>query len=390
LIARFGRSFAASGGEILANFHNRFSAALLRRIYPNAALHLKQLAYELDIPERTLRRWWRGESELLARDLERIALYFADRDDRAFLREVFNGALFERAISADRDELIRLLRATLTAVHSENGVQREMVAWVTDLGMVVPAPYGQEVYVRQALRLPRDAGNLIRYATEMLGWVAINLEGDGTLVARHDGRHVAPLAAESLSDWLARRPEVERVVRLVQIDGELLTARHDSVELAIEALQRIAFIVRRPRQEWEVKRVSPDSVTNARLRRLLRIYHESPDQVIPAAVESGALTDSSLFAINGENVMCLFVPPRYLISQQSVEGQNIMSMPDTAYAMMARSRFLTAMQEGPVYCELTGTVNNEYLHYLNLAIPVSGTHSKLISSSVILEHEILS
>ncbi len=66
-----------------------------------------------------------------------------------------------------------------------------------------------------------------------------------------------------------------------------------------------------------------------------------------------------------------------------------MSISDTDYAVMVRSRLLTTIREGPIYCELSGTLNNEYLHYLNLAIPEPGVHGKVITSTVVLKHEIL-
>lgn len=131
-----------------------------------------------------------------------------------------------------------------------------------------------------------------------------------------------------------------------------------------------------------------DSIEHKRLQHLLRIHRATPSELLHEAEATGALTDSSVFSISGQDVTCLFVPSRYLISQQSVEGANIMSMPDTDYALMARERLLKAVHEGPVYYELAGTLNNEYLHYLNLAIPVPGPHNKVIASTVVLEHEI--
>lgn len=66
-----------------------------------------------------------------------------------------------------------------------------------------------------------------------------------------------------------------------------------------------------------------------------------------------------------------------------------MAIPDTDYAMMVRARILQAKREGPIYCDLSGTVNDENLHYLNLALPEPGPHGKVLTSTVILEREIV-
>lgn len=373
------------------DFHERFVEALRSRLYPNSNLHLKQLADGIGRSQSSVTRWWRGDSRVLAEDLERIAIYFADRGDLAFLRAVFPDLLTGTATETDRDQLVTALRAVLSALPSpkeEDLPDRHI--WITAEGAVVPAPLGHMEYMARTLRLPINVGNLLRYATGILGWIAVTVRGEGIVSIRHDGRNVAPLAAEALGEWLTRRRSGTAVVlRSILIEGSWLEARHDSVELAIEALQRIAFIVKRPRRPWVVKQLPLDQIADDRLRLLLSVHRESPDQVIQTAAAIGALTDSTILSVDGENVVSLFIAPRFLISRQAMEGQNIMAIPDTDYAMMVRSRVLKAATDGPVYCELAGTLNNEYLHYLNLAIPEPGIHGKVITSTVVLEHEIL-
>lgn len=374
----------------MAEFHERFVQALRSRLYPNSKLHLKQLAEAIGRSESSVARWWRGDARILAEDLERIAAYFADRGDVAFLRTVFPEALLGGPGDVDREELMRLLRSALSAgAATHEALTQEKALWVTADGAVVPAPLGHTEYVSRALQLPAGCGNLIRYATSILGWMAVTVAANGVVTVHHDGRRLAALAAESVCDWLKRRRgETPAVLRTIQIEQRRVEARHDSVELAIEALEKVAFIVSTPRRPWSMTRLPFDAIEDDRLKGLLRTHREAPDQIIHAAAAAGAFTDSNVFAVDGENVVSRFVAPRYLIGRD-VEGQNIMSIPDTDYAMMVHARVLKTAQEGPVYCELAGTLNNEYLHYLNLSLPVPGARPKVLTSTVVLEHEFI-
>jgi len=379
------------GERAVKDFHDRFVEAIRRRIYPNTSLHLKQLAGEIGRSESSVTRWWRGDTRILAEDLERIALYFSARGDQSFVREIFLTELLEPD-APDRAELARLLRRmldTLGPAAPAAGVP-EARFWVTDKGAIVPAPEGLAAYAARTLRLPPDGGDLLRYATGIVGWIAVTIDADRSIAVRHDGRQVAPLAAEGLCNWLRQQhAAVSGVMRSIQIDGKWLEARHDTVDRAIEALEKVAFIVRKPRRKWTVNRLPLDDIRNERLKRLLQIHRETPEQLIHRAAEIGAFTDSSMCSIEGENVISLYVAPKYLISREALEGQNIMAIPDTDYAMMVRARILQARREGPIYCDLSGTVNDENLHYLNLAIPEPGPHGKVLTSTVILEREIV-
>ncbi|MGH6981972.1 MAG: hypothetical protein ACREFC_12275 [Stellaceae bacterium] len=296
----------------------------------------------------------------------------------------------------DQTELIRLLRKMLGSLSAgERAPARETHLWVTSDGAIVAAPFGHAEYAARTLRLPADGGDLIRYATGILGWIAVTVTAELTIAFRHDGRRVAPLAAENLCDWLLcdwlmkQRSSVPTIIRSIQIDGKWVEARHDTVERAIEALHKVAFIVRKPRRPWTVNRLPLEDIRNERLKLLLQIHRETPEQLIHRAAEIGAFTDSSMCSVEGDNVISLYVAPKYLISREALEGQNIMAIPDTDYAMMVRARILQAKRDGPMYCDLSGTVNDENLHYLNLAIPEPGPHGKVLTSTVILEREVM-
>lgn len=371
------------------NFQERFVEALRRRLYPNTTLHLKQLPAAIGRSESAVSNWRRGNHRIAAEDLISLASYFAARGDRTFLNEILPEALFNPPEKTQENELRSLLRSLLAALPENDGEPANL--WATSEGAIVPAPLGHTEYVARVLRVPESVGNVVRYATGILGWIAISTSPKGVVTLRHDRRRIAPLAAESVCDWLRRRrAETRLIVRSIHVDGGWLDTQHDSVELAIEAISGAASIMQKQRRPWLVERLPLASITNSRLIRLLHIYREVPDQVVDRAAAIGALTDSSICSVQGDSVISLYVARKYFLSRQIVEGQDIMALPDTDYALMVRSRILAVKREDePLYWELSGTLNNENLHYLNLAIPEPGSRGKVLTSSVILKRELL-
>ncbi|MDE2229550.1 MAG: helix-turn-helix transcriptional regulator, partial [Alphaproteobacteria bacterium] len=63
----------------MGDFQSNFQEALRRRLFPNAPLHLKQIAGAIGRSENTVARWWRGETRIAGEDLYRIARFLADR-----------------------------------------------------------------------------------------------------------------------------------------------------------------------------------------------------------------------------------------------------------------------------------------------------------------------
>jgi transcriptional regulator with XRE-family HTH domain len=371
--------------EVKLSFHERFAEALRRRLFPRADIHLKQIAAAIGVSENSIGRWWRGESRIFASDVDRIAKFFARRGDYAFLGEVFADTLRNKNSDTDReDKFVELLRSALARLD----VGPDANFWVKGDGSLEPAPFGHAEYVARDLRMPLDSGDLIRYANGILGWIAVTVRQDGAVTVRHDARRIAPLAAEHFCEWLSRRRNSTPVVmRSIQIEDRSVEARHDTVDLALEAVARAAFIVRNPRRLWNMKRLPLDRISDETLSTLLRVHYESPDQVIHSAAEIGAFTSSSVLAVDGDNVTSLYVPTQYSISRQSVEGKNVLSRADTDYALMIHDRILLTKRQGPTYYELSGSVNNEFLHYFSLAIPEPGPHGKVLTTSVILKLE---
>jgi hypothetical protein len=70
-----------------------------------------------------------------------------------------------------------------------------------------------------------------------------------------------------------------------------------------------------------------------------------------------------------------------------IEGYNVLSRPDTEYALMIQSRILRAKREGAAYYELEGVIDNRFARYLNLVLPEPSADGRVLTSSVVLNVE---
>jgi transcriptional regulator with XRE-family HTH domain len=359
-------------------FHARFGAALRRRLYPNAALHLKEIAGAIGRSENTVTRWWRGETRVSGADLYRIAQFFGRRGDFGFLNDIFADLQPDAVRVATQHPDRRASDRAGGDVHT----------WFRDDGVVALASAGHADYVASTLEMPREGGDLVSYSVRMLGWIAVTERADGVVIIRHDGRRVAALAAERVCAWLEDRVERIRYVRrIVHMEGSWIEARHPVVRAAVFAVGKAAFIGRVARRQWQISRLSLGAVSDPRLVALLHVYNTSPDKLVHAAAEMGAFTTSSLFGVNGDEVVSHHAPTAYGFDTAVVEGLNVLSRPDTDYALMVRERILRTKREGPTYHELVGTIDDTNVRYLNLALPESGITGRVLTSTVMLEME---
>ena len=374
------------------DFDSRFREALRRRLYPHAPLHLKQIARAIGRSENTVARWWRGETRILADDLYRLAEFIVGRGDRKFLQEIFADLLPQSDSRADElaTSILALVKGALGSANQEGAINRDSHRWFVADGAMAEAPTGHSDYVRSVLRLPGTAGDLPAYAMRTLGWIAVTERADGVLVIRHDGRRVAPLAAERICQWLGNRAEhTLHVRRSVRMDGHWIEAYHQGAQAAATAIAKVAFIVHVSRRPWVVKPVSLDRVDDARLKALLRSHEQQPDKLVRAAAEMGAFTTSSLFGVRGEDVVSLHVGTDLGFDPSAVEGLNVLSRPDTEYAVMLQARILRAQREGPIYAELSGTIDAYNVRYFSLTLPEPGPTGRVLTSSVVLERDLL-
>jgi transcriptional regulator with XRE-family HTH domain len=366
-------------------FCERFAEALRVRLYPNSTLHLKQLAAGISRSEHSISRWWHGESRPLAEDIDRMASFFARRGDSGFLAEIFGPGASAETISDERlIEFFRKLMASAAAAERETAQQ----LWFDADGAMTAAPLGHARFAASVLGMPMS-GDLVRYAISMLGWIAVTAPTDGPLVIRHDGRRIAPLAAERLCEWLRTvRAKTASVRRQVHLEKKWIDAEHDSLESAACAIERVAFILRAPRKRWTITELPLDAVAHPVLRNLLTVYRRAPDKIIHAAADMGAFTMSGVFRVTGNEVISHHVATEFPdLDPLQNEGKNVLSRPDTDYAVMVWARMLKTKRQGASFHDLSGSVNNCNVRYLNLALSEPGPMGRVLSSSVVLNRE---
>ena len=371
----------------MGDFQSRFQEALRRRLFPNAPLHLKQIAGAIGRSENTVTRWWRGETRVTGEDLYRIAHFLAGRGDGGFLEEIFGELLPRRRAHVTDDEVaLDLIRSLMRRVSAGEVGNDDRHSWLTAEGQIAVAASGHAAYVRGMLQLPQSPGDLATYAMRVLGWIAITERSDRTVVIRHDGRRVAPLAAERIQAWLDDRADrITHVRRLVHMDHQWIEAHHATADAAAMAIARIAFILRIPRRHWVIKPLSLDGVTDPLLRELMSVYHQSPRQLIHAAAKLGAFTTSNLFGVDRDEVVSHHVATGFGFDTSLLVGMNVLARADTDYATMVHARILRTRREGPNYNELIGTIDDRHVRYLNLALPEPGPQGRVLTSTVMLE-----
>jgi hypothetical protein len=372
----------------VGDFQSRFREALRRRLYPNSALHLKEIAAAVGRSENTVARWWRGDTKIAGEDFYRLTEMFVRRGDRRFLSEVFGKLLCDGKVSlVDEDAVLALARAVLTKAGERSHANQDAHTWFTADGTIAPAHSGHSDYVRRKLGLAASRGDLPSYATRVLGWVGITDRADGVVVVRHDGRNVAPLAAERICEWLEDRVEqIAHVRRSVQVGENWIEAHHSGAHAAADAIAKVALIVRVPHRPWTVRRLPLDAVTDPLLKKLLRIHNQDPVGLVHAAAKMGAFTTSSLFGVEGTDVISHHLATGFGFDP-CVEGLNVLSRADTEYALMVQARILLTRQEGPTYYELIGTIDDRQARYFNLAMPEPGPKGRVLTSSVVFQLE---
>jgi hypothetical protein len=254
---------------------------------------------------------------------------------------------------------------------------------------MVPAPQGHASYAARVLRLPPTGpADPVEAALRLRGWIAVAIRPNDAVVVRHDGRKIAVRAVERVCDWLVENVDPTALVtRAIHVDGGWVESEPEPPASVIAAIEQAALIFARPRRPWIIKRLSIDTVEDARLQELLRISRREPDKIIHAAAMIGALTTSSVVRVVGDNVIVHYVATAFDASHRATEGRNVLARPDTDYALMIRSRMLLTSREGPTYHELSGTVDNKYVRYLNLALPEAAPGNRVLTSSVLLEEQ---
>ncbi|MGH6968149.1 MAG: hypothetical protein ACREEN_03470, partial [Stellaceae bacterium] len=169
-----------------------------------------------------------------------------------FLHDIFESLLpGEDSHVGSEEKALELIRVLMRRMRAADAGDSDRHSWITAEGEIAAAASGHVVYVHRTLGLPLSSGDLAAYAMRVLGWIAVTERADCTVVVRHDGRRVAPLAAERIHEWLDDCADrIRRVRRLVHMDQQWIEADHTSAAAAAAAITRIAFILRITRRPW--------------------------------------------------------------------------------------------------------------------------------------------
>ena len=352
---------------VFLSFEQRFAEALRRRLYPNSALRVKQMAHELGYSEDTIARWLRGDHRVFAGAAEDVDRYFAERHaDPNFLREVLN---LQRLESTRRD-------ADLCLWFTEDALHR--------------APAGHSLFARDALGLSAGIDqDLVRYAVSNLGWVAGTARADGRFVFRYAPKTVDPQTARRLRDWLLSEGRDLSEVRATPLTatgwGE---ERVMSVSEAVRFLNRWAVRLRMNdllgEANWTVVREDPYGADLPQFRAMLAAQDK-----MAACLEGGRLGSSSLLWLKNEtDLVSLYIGEDLGLPVDRFACRHVLDRDDPRYAALVYHHVLESAQVGPTLYRLEIEIAGRRRHYRRLALPFrQGDRRMILSTSQLLEPE---
>jgi len=367
------REAADLRGQIMTSslsFEQRFARALRRRLYPNTALRLKQMAHDLGYSEDTLQRWMRGDHRVYAGAAEDVDRYFVQHHgDDNFLREVLD---LQRAAPKSRDT--------------------DLCLWITE-GALHHAPAGHALFARMALGLSAGVEqDLVRYAVTNLGWAACTVRPDRRLDVHYAPKTIDPQAARRLRDWLLVEGRDLTEVRTVTPEATGWTeADPRSVSEAIRLFDRWAVraaLVRTIGEaNWTVEREGVDSAGQAEQRRFLgEIGQGDP---MAACVRAGRLGRSSLLWVRGDaDVVSLYIGGDLGLPVDRFAYRNVLDRDDTRYAALVYQHVTESVRVGPTFYHLEIDIADRRRCYRRLALPFKAGDRQMVFTTVqLLEPE---
>ncbi len=353
------------------SFEQRFAAALRRRLFPNTALRLKQMAHDLGYSDDTVQRWVRGEHRVYAGAAEDVDRYFTQRHrDGNFLREILDLRRIEpRSREAD------------------------LCLWIAE-GAIHHAPAGHALFARMALGLsPGIEQDLVRYAVGNLGWIACTARPDRRFEFRYSPRTIDPQAARRLRDWLLTEGRDLTEIRAVPLAlGGWSEAPPLSVSETIRLLDRWAvrasLVHTLGEANWTIVRESFDSGGQAGLGRFLSALGQADDPMA-ACVRTGRLGTSSLLWIKGDSeVVSLYIGKDLGLPIDRFAYRNVLDRDDTRYAALVYQHVTECVREGPTFYHLEIDIAGRRRRYRRLAVPFDAGDRKMVMTTVqLLEPE---
>lgn len=344
---------------------DRIASALRRRLYPNSAVHLKQLADAVGRSGEAVRQWAAGEASIKASDLYEVARFL---NDPTLIAEIFG----EVGLADDAAALAR---------HGRRCV------WFTHRG-AHDAPAGHAEFARRFLALPATvSGDAATYALRNCGWAAVEMHQDRRAVLAYDDRGIIPSVAGLARDWLlARAPIIACVHRRVLVGHRWIEAGQRDAEVSAAAVWRAAEIARSPhRVPWRVERLALDAVPE--FVPLMRAYGEAPARFVEAAAAMGELPKCSLLRVSdGGTVESLSIGSAVDLPRRELVGGNILARPDSAYAAVLHHQMLDAT-DGPSVHWLRGSILGAPRSYIRAAFYAGPETGLIVTRSIVRPSE---
>jgi len=356
--------FASAMSNILRSIANGYGAN-------------KRLAPVTDRHPTTIGRYRHGSCPKAWYDLVRLAGSYPEVLELV-LRRSGRDDLAERARESASDKnlggaLPQLIERMMAKLAGEAVGDRWF--WATDVGDMEHAPAGHAEFARRKLGLSKqNPTDQAAYVMRNLGWIAVTLRADRTVVLAYNDLAVDSVAATRAYEWLlSEQSGITSVQRRVEVDDRWIEATHPTVASAIAALEVVPRMGPRRRDfKWRTERLPLDDIKSKRIGSLLgaiRLTRRQPGRLPQVAARLGLLDFSGLFRVEGDNVTTLWTGSRLGCHGPTVMGKNLRERADLRYAEMVRLHVLGAVEEpeGTYYHNVVSMDGRGY-EYVRLAL----------------------
>lgn len=346
-------------------FRERQSAALRWRL--DAGITGKSLAYGIGVHPDTVMNWVNGRSTMDGTAIAAVDAFFSSRGDPGFLTEIFQP-------TEPRKEPTR---STMSA---------DRCLWFTGEGMAHDAPFGHADFVCEALHITSLPDDLPGYAIRNLGWVECVVRSDGRIGLRYAVDIAEPAAVIRARDWiLTEGGNATEVEASVWQNGEWV--HYSSMPLSdmarlLDRASVTASFDRMSEHYWNVARLPLDSLIKSAMTSLITNAKEGSNAV-QVAFKLGVMDTSSIFSIDGENVVSLWIGPKLGLPAELLVHRNVLDRTDRNYAALVHHHVLEAVREGPTFYRLDIDIVGRRRHYERVAVRQGP--NLVITSSMLLE-----
>ena len=332
------------------SFRDRQSEALRRRL--EAGITGKSLAYGIGVHPDTVMNWVNGRSTMDGAAIAAVDAFFSAQGKPGFLTEIFQPT--EPRKEPDRSP-----------------ISADCCLWFTGEGMAHNAPFGHAEFVREALHITSLPDDLPAYAIRNLGWVECVVRSDGRIGLRYAADMAEPAAVNRARDWIltegGRATEVEASVWQYGDWGHYSSMPLSDIARLLDRASVTASFDRISEHDWNVTRLPLDSIKKPAMTSLIADAKKGSDAV-QVASRLGVIDTSSIFSIDGENVVSLWIGPDLGLPTDLLVHRNVLDRTDRNYAALVHHHVMEAVKEGPTFYRLEIDILGQRRHYERVAV----------------------